>query len=86
LPSGRYSTPTIQNRSYRLTGLDALTLQPLIGRAIEVVGTVPVAGFPSGDVPAEGIGAHEPSPLGLTLHVSTFKAVAESCAALIRKQ
>jgi hypothetical protein len=86
LPSGRYSTPTVQNRSYRLTGLDASKLQPLIGQAIEVVGEVPVAGFPSGDVPADGIGAREPSPLGSILRAKSFKAVAASCAALMRQE
>lgn len=83
LPEGRYSTPTILNHSFELAGIDPAKLAPLVGHAIQVTGDLPVGGFPSGDVERRSKPA---SPLYPLLRAESFKAVAKSCAALIRSK
>jgi hypothetical protein len=83
LPPGRYATPTIQNRSFRLRGLDTSKLKLLVGQAIEVEGQIEMGGFPSGDAKATD---EAPSPLGPYLDGRSFKQVTESCLGLIRSR
>jgi hypothetical protein len=82
LPEGRYTTPTVQNRSFKVQGISPMQLKLLVGRGVEVVGRLPIGGFPSGDaVPA-------PSPIELNppLQATSIKQVANSCDALIREK
>lgn len=87
LPEGRYSTPTEVNRSYKLLDLPASQLKALVGKGVEVVGEIPVEGYPTGDEPVAGQPARAlTSVLNPPFRVKTIKKIADSCVALIRSK
>jgi hypothetical protein len=87
LPEGRYSTPTMRNRSYELLNVKAARMKTLVGKAVEVVGRIPVEGYPTGDEPSSpGKARALASVLNPPFKVNHMKIVADSCAALIRSK
>ncbi len=87
LPEGRYSTPTIVNHSYKLLNLPASRLKALVGKGVEVVGEIPVEGYPTGDEPVAGQTARAlVSVLNPPFRAKTIKAIADSCVALMQSK
>jgi len=87
LPEGRYSTPTMQNRTYKLLNVKAARMKTLVGKAVEVAGEIPVEGYPTGDAPSSPGNARAlASALNPPFKVNHIKAVADSCAALIQSR
>jgi hypothetical protein len=83
LPEGRYATPTIVNHSYRLDHVKPARLKPLVGKAVEVVGDIPVEGFPNGDVPPSPQGV---PPLNPSMNVTRLRPLGKSCTALLQSR
>ncbi len=82
-PDGRYETPTMRNRSYRLVDVDAATTQQLkglVGAEVEVTGEMAVEGFPSGDMPQnQGTASRPAEPPMTPLRVASVRKVADVC-------
>jgi hypothetical protein len=87
LPEGRYSTPTLQNRSYKLLNVKAARMKTFVGKAVKVTGQIPIEGFPTGDEPASpGQARALASALNPPFKVQHVKIVADSCAALLQSR
>jgi hypothetical protein len=79
-PQGRYETPTVKNRTFRLEGVDPAGMVALIGARVRAAGDIPVEGFPSGDLAEPRDTA--PTRLIPPLHVRELVPLANTCQPL----
>jgi len=72
----------MQNRSYKLLNVKTARMKTLVGKAVEVVGQIPVEGYPTGDEPSSpGDARALASVLNPPFKVNHIKVVGDSCTA-----